>query len=131
MPPNLTHVPLPPPQPAAAASPFHAHSESPMQVIRHYASDPPCGVCTCGAQAWRNFTLELRSLRESFRFDDYANIAEVNPPASPVGRAAYRVGQAVVDAFGALDRTLEERKVRWVVGYCEVHDGENSFFCRP
>ncbi len=69
-------------------------------------------------QAWRNFNLELRSLRESFRFDDYANIAEANPPATPLGRAAYRVGQAVVDAFGALDRTLEDNKVCGFVRAC-------------
>ncbi|GIL82974.1 hypothetical protein Vretifemale_11658 [Volvox reticuliferus] len=62
-------------------------------------------------QAWSNFQQELLALRQSFRFDDFAVISEANPPRSALGRAAYGVGQAVVDGLGALDRALEKGQV--------------------
>ncbi|GIL82973.1 hypothetical protein Vretimale_8495 [Volvox reticuliferus] len=61
--------------------------------------------------AWSNFQQELLALRQSFRFDDFAVISEANPPRSALGRAAYGVGQAVVDGLGALDRALEKGQV--------------------
>ncbi|GLC53326.1 hypothetical protein PLESTB_000732400 [Pleodorina starrii] len=61
--------------------------------------------------AWSNFQQELLALRQSVRFDDFASISEANPPRSALGRAAYGVGQAVVDGLGALDRALEQGQV--------------------
>ncbi|GFR44103.1 hypothetical protein Agub_g5265 [Astrephomene gubernaculifera] len=61
--------------------------------------------------AWSNFQSELRALRQSFRFDDFATVSEANPPRGALGRAAYGLGQAVVDGLGALDRALEKGQV--------------------
>lgn len=68
-------------------------------------------------QGWDNFKSELRSLRQSIRFDDYSTISEANPPRTPMSRAAYSVGQAALDSLDAVDRALEAAQVgagvRW------------------
>nr|AAM12876.1 quinol-to-oxygen oxidoreductase [Chlamydomonas reinhardtii] len=60
---------------------------------------------------WDNFKSELRSLRQSIRFDDYSTISEANPPRTPMSRAAYSVGQAALDSLDAVDRALEAAQV--------------------
>lgn len=58
-----------------------------------------------------NFKKEYASLRRSFREDEYATIAAANPATNIFGQAFYAAGGAVVKAFAAADKALEEAGV--------------------
>ena len=39
------------------------------------------------AQGWENYRKEFKQLRRSFRYNEYSDIRELNPPTTFVGRA--------------------------------------------
>eukprot|EP00197_Chlamydomonas_leiostraca_P008573 CAMPEP_0202884810 /NCGR_PEP_ID=MMETSP1391-20130828/41340_1 /ASSEMBLY_ACC=CAM_ASM_000867 /TAXON_ID=1034604 /ORGANISM="Chlamydomonas leiostraca, Strain SAG 11-49" /LENGTH=484 /DNA_ID=CAMNT_0049568041 /DNA_START=96 /DNA_END=1550 /DNA_ORIENTATION=- len=59
------------------------------------------------ALGMQNFQEEFICLRRTFRYDEFASIAAVNPPQGVFGRALYAAGGAIVKGFAALDEALE------------------------
>ncbi|BDA41368.1 probable ubiquinol oxidase 4, chloroplastic/chromoplastic at C-terminar half [Coccomyxa sp. Obi] len=55
-----------------------------------------------------NFRKEFKQLRRSFRFNEYKEIREQNPPTNPVARVVSSANKQIVRGLATLDHKLED-----------------------
>ncbi|KAK9834268.1 hypothetical protein WJX81_001729 [Elliptochloris bilobata] len=63
------------------------------------------------ALGWENYRKEFKQLRRSFRYNEYSDIRNLNPPTTFLGRLSASAGKKVVGGLAALDRQLEDWSV--------------------